>query len=63
MNLGWKVEHEKDWGFYSLDINGVNYYDMAEAPPRERAELARTTITMNMAGPKKSAKFAILRKG
>ena len=36
---------------------------MAEAPPRERADLARTTIQMNMAGPKKSAKFALLRKG
>ena len=36
---------------------------MAEAPPRERAALARTTITMQLAGPKKSARFGLLRKG
>ena len=36
---------------------------MDEAPSRERAELARTAITYNMDGLKKSAKFAILRKG
>ena len=48
---------------YTLEINGVKYEDMAEAPPRERAALARTTITMQMAGPKKSARFGLLRKG
>ena len=36
---------------------------MAEAPPRERAALARSAITMKMAGPKKSAKFGLLRRG
>ena len=36
---------------------------MAEAPPRERAALARTSIIMQMAGPKKSARFGLLRKG
>ena len=36
---------------------------MDEAPYRERAELARSSITMNMDGPKKTAKFALLRKG
>ena len=36
---------------------------MAEAPPRERAALARTAITMQMAGPKKSARFGLLLKG
>ena len=36
---------------------------MAEAPPRERAALARSAITMKMDGPKKSAKFGLLRKG
>ena len=36
---------------------------MEEAPPRERAELARSAITMNMHGPKKSVTFGFLRKG
>ena len=36
---------------------------MTEAPPRERAPLARSAISMNMDGPKKSAKFGLLLKG
>ena len=36
---------------------------MAEAPPRERAALARSAILMNMVGQKKTAKFSFLRKG
>ena len=36
---------------------------MEEAPPRERAALARTAIKMQMHGPKKTAKFGLLRKG
>ena len=36
---------------------------MYEAPPRERAKLARTAISYKMDGAKKRAKFAILRKG
>ena len=36
---------------------------MAEAPPRERAVLARSAITMKMDGPKKSAKLGLLRRG
>ena len=36
---------------------------MNEAPPRERAALARSAITMRMDGPKKIAKFGLLRKG
>ena len=36
---------------------------MNEAPARERADLARSAITMRMDGPKKSAKFGLLRKG
>ena len=36
---------------------------MAEAPPRERAPLARSAISMRMDGPKKSAKFGLLRNG
>ena len=36
---------------------------MSEAPPRERAALARTRITLMMEGPKKTAKFGLLRRG
>ena len=36
---------------------------MADAPPRERAALARTAIKMQMHGPKKIAKLGFLRKG
>ena len=36
---------------------------MVDAPPRERAALARSAITMNMDGQKKSAKFALMCKG
>ena len=39
------------------------FEDMPEAPTRERAALARSVITMNMEGPKKSAKFGLLLKG
>ena len=36
---------------------------MPDAPPRERAALARTAITMRTDGPKKIVRFGILRKG
>ena len=36
---------------------------MPEAPPRERAALARSTISYKMNGAKKSAKFGLMRKG
>ena len=36
---------------------------MADAPPRDRAAIARTMITMKMDGPKKGAKFGLLRNG
>ena len=48
---------------YILEINGVKFEEMAEAPPRERADLARTAIQMKMDGPKKSARFGILCNG
>ena len=48
---------------YTLKINGVEFEDMAEAPPRDRAALARSAIIMKMDGPKKTAKFGLLRKG
>ena len=36
---------------------------MSEAPPRERAALARTSIRLTMDGQKKIAKFGLLRRG
>ena len=48
---------------YTLEINNVKFEDMNEAPSRERADLARTTISMKMDGPIKRAKFGLLRKG
>ena len=46
-----------------MEINGVKFEDMDEAPQRERAALARTAMTMKMDGPYKNAKFGLLRKG
>ena len=40
-------------GHYTLEINGVKYEDMDEAPARERADLARTAIIMKMDGARK----------
>ena len=37
--------------------------DMEAAPPRERADLARSAIKMQLDGPKKSVKFGFLLKG
>ena len=48
---------------YTLSINNVPFTDMTEAPPRERAALARSAISMKMDGSKKSAKFGLMRKG
>ena len=39
------------------------FTDMPEAPPRERAALARSAISTKMDGPKKSAKFGLMRRG
>ena len=63
-SLGWVViigcdNHLK----YTLEVNGVKYEEMTEAPPRERANLARSAIKMSMHGPKKSVKFGFLLKG
>ena len=44
-------------------MNGIAYTDMDEAPPRERAALARTALQLSMAGQKKIAKFGLLRRG
>ena len=46
-----------------MQVNGVKFEDMDMAPSRERANLARSAMISNMNGPKKSAKFALLRKG
>ena len=48
---------------YTIEINGVKYEEMDEAPARVRAALARSTMTMKMDGPKKIAKFGLMRKG
>ena len=47
--LGWYIKlgyKEEAWDkeYYTLEINGVRYEEMQEAPARERAELARTAI-------------------
>ena len=44
-------------------MNGVAFSEMDEAPPRERAALARSAISFSLDGPKKSAKFGLLRRG
>ena len=46
-----------------LEINSVEYNNLSEAPPKERAELARSAIKVKMDGPKKTAKFGLLLKG
>ena len=48
---------------YTLIINNVPFTEMAEAPPRERAALARSAVSLKMHGPIKSAKFGLMRKG
>ena len=54
---GWFVKigmgYVSHFNKYTLEINGTKFGELAEAPPRERAELARTSISMNMDGPKK----------
>ena len=41
----------------------MEYNNLAEAPARERAALARSSISMKMDGPKKKFKFGLLLKG
>ena len=62
---GWQIHLGSDPNYrcFTLKINGVQFYDMDEAPPRKRAALARSAIKMQMNGPKKSAKFGLLRRG
>ena len=54
---GWFVKigmgYYSHFNKYTLEINGTKFEALTEAPPRERAELARTAISMNMDGPKK----------
>ena len=40
-------------GHYELKVNGIDFEDMKEAPPREWAAIARTGISFHMEGPKK----------
>ena len=44
-------------GIYTLTINDLDYEEMDEAPPRERAALARTAIDFRMDGPKKCVRL------
>ena len=55
-SLGWVVKigcNNNSQKNYTLEVNGVKYEEMTEAPPRERADLARSAIKMQMDGPKK----------
>ena len=63
IRLDFKRENDEQSRRYVLEINGVKYEEMSEAPPRERAALARTGITMRTKGLKKSVRFGLLRKG
>ena len=64
VKLGFKAPIEYiDGGYYRLQINFVKFLKMAVAPPRERAALARSAITMSMNGLKKRANFGLLRNG
>ena len=60
---GWKIRVSWNDPNYTFEFNGVQFSEMDEAPPRERAALARSAISMQMSGPKKSAKFGLLRRG
>ena len=41
------------YGYYTLEVNGVKFDEMDKAIPRERAALARTSITTKMDGFKR----------
>ena len=62
---GWIIDlgYKKTTQEYTLEVIGVNFDEMDEAPPRLRAALARTSITKKMDGLKKTAKFGFLRRG
>ena len=55
IGLDYKVPQGKmkEQGYYTLEVNGIAFTDMDEAPPRERAALARTAIQLSMTGQKK----------
>ena len=42
--FGWKIQLGLKDNYYDLKINDVQFEEMAEAPARERAALARTAI-------------------
>ena len=54
IDLGYKVDQGESIysGYYTLMVNGVDFDNMSEVI-RERADLARTTISYNMSGSKK----------
>ena len=51
--LGWYIKLGFNDDKYTLSINGLDYAEMTDAPPRERAELARTEIIYKLEGPKR----------
>ena len=44
IQLGFKDNEGGYGGLYTLEINGVKFEEMPEAPPRQRAALARTAM-------------------
>ena len=50
---GWFIQLGYSKGSYTLAVNGIEFGEMAEAPARERAALARSAISTQMDGPKK----------
>ena len=55
MKIGFNGIYPGD--MYIMEVNGVKYEDMPEAPPRKRADLARSAIKMQMDGPKKLSPY------
>ena len=48
---------------FALQINGFNFFDLEEAPAREREPLARSTTSIKMNGSKKQGYFPLLHNG
>ena len=48
---------------FDLQINGINFNDLPEAPARQRERLARSNTSINMHGHKKQGLFPLLREG
>ena len=46
-----------------MAINEVDFDELEDAPPRRRAQLARSGVTLSMDGNKKIGQYPILRNG